>query len=158
MTALSAKGTNGTLHFDGSFVTLERSGAGRILVGKGTKRIPVHAITAVQFKPAGLVGGYIAFTLAGGHEVRSRFGSASSDAQSDENSITFHVRQRADMALLRDAIEAAVAALQSHGTSVPAQSAQDPGQRLARVRELLDAGAITPAEYEEQRARILADI
>ena len=72
-----AKGHNGTVTFDGDFVTIERTGfLARTSVGKGTKRIPVSSITAVQWKPAGgMVNGFISFTVGGGNEAHSRFGS-----------------------------------------------------------------------------------
>jgi hypothetical protein len=62
---ISAKGHNGTVHFDGRFVTIERTGfLARASVGKGTKRIPITSIQAIQWKPPGmLVNGYIEFTL-----------------------------------------------------------------------------------------------
>ena len=55
---LEAKGITGTLGFDGRMVYLNRSGAvARITHGKGEKRIPVSAITSLEWKPAGLVRG-----------------------------------------------------------------------------------------------------
>jgi tetratricopeptide (TPR) repeat protein len=57
-----AKGHNGQVHFDGVYVTITRKGfLARTSVGKGEKRIPLTAISAVQWKPPGaLVNGFAA--------------------------------------------------------------------------------------------------
>ena len=92
-------------------VTIERKGfLARAATGKGSKQIPVRSISAVQFKPAGVVvNGFIQFTIAGGIEQRSRFGRSTTDAAHDENSIVFTYGQRAVFEQLRDAVQAAVA-------------------------------------------------
>lgn len=88
---LQVKGHNGTISFDGTVVTIARTGfMARATIGKGEKRIPVRQITAVQFKPAGvLMNGYIAFTIGGGNEQRSRFGAQTYQAAQDENAVVF---------------------------------------------------------------------
>lgn len=104
---LEVKGVNGTVLFDGAMVIIRRSGAmARMTIGKGEKRIPLRSISAVQFKPAGLVRGFIQFTIPGGNERRSSFGSQSTDAARDENSVLFGKTQQAEFERLRDAIEA----------------------------------------------------
>ncbi len=62
-----AHGHNGQVQFDGQYVTIARKGfLARATVGKGEKRIPLTAITSVQWKPAGaLVNGFIQFETAG---------------------------------------------------------------------------------------------
>lgn len=108
---LEAKGKTGTIVFDGRFVELRRTGLGRMTVGKGSKRIPVRSITAVQWKPAGtMVRGFMQLTIAGGNERRSRPGKATVDAAKDENSIVFGKDEQAQFETIRDAIEEAIAA------------------------------------------------
>jgi hypothetical protein len=153
---ITAKGSNGTLSFDGNMVTIERTGLGRLLVGKGTKRIPIAAITAVQWKRAGIVAGYIQFTMAGSTEVRSRFGRQSYDAQSDENSVTFHTPQQARMERVRDAIEAAIAA--RHQPGAPAPQGATAAERMTQLDQLRHAGQITQEEFEQARQRILGSL
>jgi len=80
----------------------------RMTVGKGEKRIPVRAIAAIQLKPAGMVRGFIQFTVPGGNEGRSRFGSQSVDAAKDENSVLFTFSQQPAFEQLRSAIEQAI--------------------------------------------------
>jgi hypothetical protein len=83
--SLEVKGVNGTITFDGAFVSIVRSGfLARATIGKGEKRIPVGHISSVQFKPAGLVRGFIQFSLAGGVERRSQFGRQSTGSTWNE--------------------------------------------------------------------------
>jgi hypothetical protein len=47
--ATEVQGRNGTVIFDGQFVTIQRTGfMARATLGKGEKRIPVASITAVE--------------------------------------------------------------------------------------------------------------
>lgn len=110
--AVTAKGHNGQVSFDGRMVTISRKGLlGRASVGKGEKRIPLTSITAVQWKPAGpVMNGYIQFSLPGGNEGRARFGSQTKDAGHDENSVIFTRRQMASFQRLRTAVEDALVA------------------------------------------------
>lgn len=109
---LTAKGHNGTVSFDGDFVTITRTGAlARMTVGKGEKRIPVHTITGVQWKPPGaLVNGFISFTVPGGNESRSRMGSQTTSAASDENAVIVTKSQAGEFQNLRSVIESEIAA------------------------------------------------
>ena len=109
---MEAKGKNGTVSFDGKFVTITRSGLNaRMTVGKGEKRIPITSIHAVQWKPPGtLVRGYLAFTVPGGIEKQSRLGKATIDAAKDENAVIVGKREKAEFLVLRNEIEEALAA------------------------------------------------
>lgn len=113
MTTITAKGHNGTVHFDGKFVTIERTGGlARVSVGKGEKRIPVRSIAAVQWKPPGmLTNGYIEFTVSGGNEARSRAGAATTQAAMNENAVLVTKKQADAFAELRRAVEDAMAEL-----------------------------------------------
>jgi hypothetical protein len=78
-------------------------------IGKGDKRIPLRAITAVQWKNAGLTSYVlIQFSLSGGSERRSMFGSQTVDAAKDENSVVFSKGQQGAFEQLRAAIEQAL--------------------------------------------------
>lgn len=131
---IEAKGVNGQITFDGQFVTIHRKGAlARTTVGKGEKRIPVRSITAVQWKPAGLVRGYIQFTVPGGNESRSRAGRQTVDAAKDENSVLFGRSQTAEFQAVRAAVEQAIA-----NQYAPAQS----GPPAGWVTDTADAGLL----------------
>lgn len=111
MTEIVARGHNGTLIFDGSFVTIARRGVlARSTIGKGEKRIPLRAIQAVQWKRPGLlINGYIALTVAGGIEKQSRLGSQTYDAARDENAVIVMKKQIPQFEQIRAAIEDALA-------------------------------------------------
>lgn len=107
---MEAKGHNGTLEFTGKMVIIKRTGMlARLSTGRGDKRIPVKHITAVQWKePGSMVNGFISFTIPGANEKQSKFGSQTSSAANDENSIVITKKQAAAFAEIRDAIEEAI--------------------------------------------------
>ena len=154
---ITARGHNGTVSFDGDFVTIQRKGAlARMTVGKGDKRIPVGSITAVQWKqPGAMVNGFIAFTMAGGNERRSTFGSQTSSAVNDENSVIVTKKQAKDFEALRAAIETAIAERNRPQPVITAPTPADPLEQLKQLAELRDAGIITPDEFEVKKAHLL---
>jgi Domain of unknown function (DUF4429) len=108
---VTAKGVTGTLTFDGRMVTIRRvRPMGRLTAGKGEKRIPVSAITGVEWKRPGMgVRGFIRLTVPGGLEQRSRVGKRTQDAARDENSVVFGKAHQAEFEQVRAAIEEALA-------------------------------------------------
>lgn len=152
---LQARGQSGTVTFDGTFVTISRTGLSRLTVGKGDKRIPAASITAVQWKSAGaLVNGFIQFTLPGGNERRSRAGSQTFDAARDENSVVFTRKQEAAFAAVRQAVEQSIAQRYApQQTYAPAPSSV--ADELAKLGQLVQQGLLSREEYEAQKARIL---
>lgn len=155
MTTITAKGRNGTLHFDGQFVTIARSGfLARGTIGKGEKRIPVSSIAAVQWKPAGaMANGFIQLTLPGGNEKQSRFGHQTADAVTDENSVVFTRKQMPDFEVVRNALESAIA-----NRSASAAAAPDLTAQLAQLAALRDQGVLTDAEFDAKKTDLLARI
>lgn len=149
-----ASGHGGSVEFDGNFVTITRKGFGRIVIGKGNKRIPVTSIAAVQLKPAGvIVNGFIQFTIAGGVERRSRFGKQTSDAARDENSVVFTRKRQPAFEQLRSEIEAAmVRRMASPASAVAAPSLAD---QLTQLTQLRAAGALSEEEFQAAKARLL---
>ena len=107
---VTARGVNGTVSFDGRFVTISRSGfLARTTIGKGDKRIPASRIGSVQWKPAGIaVSGYIEFSLAGGNENRAVFGRQTYNAASNKNAVLFTKDHEPAFQRLRDAVEEAL--------------------------------------------------
>lgn len=107
---MEAKGHNGTLEFNGKMVVIKRTGLlAKLSTGSGEKRIPVKHISAVQWKePGPVVNGFISFTIPGGNEKQSGFGSQTKSAIKDENSIVITKKHSAAFQEIRDAIEAAI--------------------------------------------------
>src|ERR1017187_2857597 len=154
---MEARGHNGQAAFDGQFVTITRRGfLARASVGKGTKRIPVSQIAAVQWEPAGpLVNGFIQFTLPGGMERRSRMGRQTKSAVDDENSVIFTRSQMPAFDQLRAAIEAELAARNAPAhRRVPQATQQDPAAQLRKLGELRQGGLISELEYAAKREEI----
>jgi hypothetical protein len=153
---MECKGINGTVEFDGTFVTLKRTGLlARSTVGKGEKRIPVASITAVRWKPPSrLIRGFIAFTVAGGIENRSGLGRATVDAAKDENAVVVGYTQEAGFLQLRDAIEAAIAAKVGPPAAQNAGHG-DAGEQLRQLNELHEAGLLTDDEFASKRAAVV---
>ncbi len=146
---------SGFVRFDGQFVHIQHAGfLSRATVGKGAKRIPVRAITAIQLKPAGaIVSGYIQFTMGGSNETRAAFGRQSFDAAKDENSVLFTKKEQPYFERLRDAVEAAIAAPAGGGSHH--QTAQDPIAQLKALADLRDSGILTEQEFEAKKSDIL---
>jgi hypothetical protein len=147
---IEAVGVGGQVSFDGQYVTITREGfLARVTTGKGTKRIPVAHISAIQWKrPGPLVNGFIQFTVPGGMEVRSAFGSQTSSAVRDENSVTFDKKRIPEFEALRDAVERAIAA--------PREQPASPADELTKLGALLREGLLTQEEFDAQKARLLA--
>jgi len=108
---ISARGHNGTVHFDGRFVSIDRTGfVARATVGRSEKRIPLRSIQAVQWKPpSSMIYGYIEFTIAGGIEFRGRNSLLTSEAAGNENAVIVRKSQTKAFEALRNAIESALA-------------------------------------------------
>lgn len=153
---IEVKGHTGQIVFDGDYVTITRKGFNaRITVGKGEKRVHVSQISGVQWKPAGLmVNGFIQFTVPGGNERRSAFGSQTTNAVNDENSVVFTKKQMPEFEKLRAAIEAAIAA--HHTSQAQVQASQGSvADELAKLGALREQGLLSAEEFEQQKARLL---
>ena len=109
--ALTAKGRNGQVTFDGKTVTITREGAAaRLTHGRGEKMLALRQIAAVQLKPVGLLtAGYIQFTIPGELGNERQKGSRTFDATKDENSVVFLKKSEPEFIALRDAVRAAIA-------------------------------------------------
>lgn len=157
MEPVEVKGQNGTLIFDGQSVVIVRKGfLTRATVGKGEKRIPLSAIGAVQFKPAGpLVNGFIQFSPLGGNEKRSAFGAQTASAAKDENSVVFAYSQRHAFAELREHIESALLAREAMPPPMGGVSPEGVTEQIKQLLELKELGAITDREFEAKKAELL---
>ena len=152
MTPIEAQGHVATVVFDGDTITINRQPFKRLTLGKSEKRIPLRAVNAVQFKPAGrLTTGFIEFTISGGSERNSPFRQRAVDVANNENAVVFARQQQPEFEVLRDAVEVAI------GQPEAPWSADGPGlaEQLARLAELRDAGALTDDEFAAAKAKLL---
>lgn len=155
-TIMQVKGNNGTVDFDGQWITIRRTGLGPLTIGKGDKRIHIGSITAVQMKPAGaLTNGYIEFTVPGGREKRATFGRQTLDAAENENAVIFTKKQQAEFESLRAAVEQAIAASRApqQPVSQPQAGLADQLDQLARLHA---AGVLSDQEFQAAKARLIA--
>lgn len=153
---LEVKGHTGQITFDGQWVTIHRKGfLARASVGKGEKRLHISQISATQLKPAGpVMNGFIQFTVPGGNERRSKFGSQTRSASQDENSVVFTYQQRKAFEALRAAIDEAIAAHHT-GARQPAAAPVSVADELAKLHGLVQAGVLTQADFEAAKRRLL---
>ncbi|MFF2385173.1 DUF4429 domain-containing protein [Streptomyces sp. NPDC058108] len=153
---IEVSGQGGQIQFDGQYVTITRKGfLARATVGKGEKRLHISQIAGVQWKPAGaMVNGFIQFTVPGGNERRSAFGSQTTNAAKDENSVVFTKKQMPEFEKLRAALDAAIAA--HHAPPAPPAAAGSVADELAKLGALREQGLLSPEEFEQQKARLLA--
>lgn len=154
---MEVKGHNGTVTCDDTFVTITRKGAlARMTVGKGDKRVPIASINAVQWKPAGaMVNGYIEFSMGGGNENRSKFGSATVDAGKNENAVLFTKKQMPEFETLRAFIENKIVARHAHAGQ-SAQVAPDLAGQIKQLAELRDQGILSSDEFDAKKADLLS--
>ncbi|MER6065092.1 DUF4429 domain-containing protein [Streptomyces sp. NPDC001792] len=151
---IEVSGYGGQIQFDGEYVTITRKGfLARSMVGKGEKRLHIAQIAAVQWKPAGaFVNGFIQFTVPGGNERRSKFGSQTASASQDENSVVFTKQQQPAFEKLRAALDQAIAAQHAPQAAAAPVSVAD---ELAKLAALQQQGILSREEFEQQKARLL---
>jgi hypothetical protein len=112
---------------------------------KGEKSIPYSAITAVQYKRAGVMNGYIQFTLGGGNESKKGLW----DAAKDENTLMFADNEAFEKA--RSYVEARMG-VRAAPVGNASGSAADDLEKLAALR---DRGILSDEEFAEQKAKVL---
>lgn len=153
---LVARGFGGRIRFNGRVVTIEPTSLDKLARGRGSKQIPISAISAVQLKKPGLTNGFIQFTIAGGNEKQSRFGKSTHDAASDENSVIYTALRAKEFNQLYKAIQQAMSNVGTTPTPEPAPAHQpSASDDLSRLADLHEAGKLTDDEYAAAKARIL---
>lgn len=114
---------------------------------KGTKTIPFYSITAIQFKQAGLMKGYLQFTIPGGNE--SHEGAFS--AVSDENTFIFDEGNSNKAVVIKNFIEARIKEIRSP----KAASAASLVDELAKLAALKNQGLLSEEEFHTAKMRLL---
>jgi hypothetical protein len=114
---------------------------------QGTKTIPFRSITAIQFKEAGMMSGYLQFTLIGGRESTGGVFAAAED----ENSFMFR-GQNKRMREIRDYIEQQRAVPEARPAAPSSVSIAD---EIAKLKGLHDQGVLTAEEFERAKTKLL---
>ena len=108
---IQALGTNGSIQFDGRFVTVQpKGGLIGAFSGKSAVRLPLKSIASVEWgQPTAMKNGYIRICTNGmmplqGTPLRPAF----MDAGSDPNSIVFARKHLDQFSAFRDELEEAL--------------------------------------------------
>ena len=158
MASIEIKGSNGILKvFDDRVVISRASVMGFMAQGfAGEKTIFYPDISSIDYrKPTAFVNGYIRFVLAGTVERRKT-------ASKDENVITLAAFSKDKVESYQRAYDEIMKNLSSdrkrgqvsatEAASAPAPSAAD---EIKKLKELLDIGAITQAEFDAKKKQLL---
>lgn len=133
-------------------ITIKRKGVLNAMTqgSKGEKTIPFKNITAIQLKKPVVTSGYIQFTLAGGNESRGGVFNATAD----ENTVMFSSKYWKEMQELKAYIEERQDELDQPtvNTTIIQKSAVE---QVKELKELLDMGIITDAEFEVKKQELL---
>lgn len=120
---------------------------------KGTKTLPFHSISAIQFKEAGAItSGYLQFTLAGGNESRGGLFAAAND----ENTFMFardatsNDEARKIKAYIEQRVQETRAPKQ---TAAPAAS--NIADELKKLADLKAQGILTDEEFQTAKQRLI---
>jgi hypothetical protein len=149
---IEASGQGGQLAFDGQYVTITRNGfLARATHGRGDKKIPTAAISAVQWKPAGLTNGFIQLSI-GGADRQAAKGHRTMNAAKDENSVVFTKKQQPAFETLRAALEQAIA---DRHTPAPAPPAASVADELGKLAQLHQQGVLSDQEFAAEKRRLL---
>jgi hypothetical protein len=153
--AMQAIGSNGTLHFEGDQIRIERKkGLGNFLLQglQGDKTIALTHITAVQFRPAGsIVVGYIQFTIPGVHQKSGGV----MEMTKDENAVLFTKDQQPDFERIKTHIEHRMAALRQtqpqQATAAPTSAVEE----LSKLASLVERGFLSRDEFDVAKKKLL---
>jgi len=165
---IRARGYNGEITFDGRTLEINREGfrGSRRTAGRGTKRIPISSVTAVQLKKP-LGGwtanrfGFIEFSFMGGQEAKgfSLWGAGTGIGQvqrhfNDENTVLFKAEHLSEFETLQRVVEEVVFS-RSSAPEKATGSTRDKYDQLNKLKGLLDAGVLTQEEFELEKQKIL---
>jgi hypothetical protein len=114
---------------------------------KGEREIYLRTVSGIVFKPVGsMTVGYLQFTFAGGQETKK----ALLDAVQDSNTVIFETKDQPAFEYAKGIIEQRIAAIHTQG----GVNIASPADELAKLHQLLQAGAISQAEYDTQKRRL----
>ena len=157
---LVAKAGNGQLSFDGKQVVITRRGLGaRMTVGSGTKSIPISSITAVRFRPSGIVSkGFVQFSVIG--DTTAHGNLTTGDLDHDENTLMIHNSMQT-LAIMKvvTAIKDALTRRESISTTSEIVINEGPTESrldsLLKLAELRDRGVLTVDEFETEKQKLI---
>lgn len=145
-----ARGTDGTVTFDGEWLTIQRRGFMSLTKGgRGDTRLNVGQISGVDMKQAGLTAGRFQILAAGAVQR----GAGLRASRSDPLTIMFQRGATPAFTELRDVLEAAIA---DRSRPSPGPAPAGVADQLAQLVQLHDTGALSDEEFAAAKARALA--
>jgi hypothetical protein len=148
---INFEGKSGQIELYKDKLIIKRAGFWAVMghgLTKGDKTIYLNQITGIQLKLAGLLVGYIQFTLPGG--IESSKGAFA--ATQDENSVTFTASENVLATYLKEKIEELMhKSRQSTIQTVQVSSADE----IKKFKQLLDEGIITKDEFDKKKKELL---
>jgi hypothetical protein len=148
-------GLQGTLAIFEDYIEFDFSGSAmkKYMSGwGGVKKVYYHQINSIQKRDAtDLVNGTIEFELPG---------MAASKFSQNENMITYLPKYQEEAEKIYDFVNDKILAIHK-ASSQPSQVVQNevsPMAKLKEAKELLDMGVITQEEFDEIKAKCLADL
>ncbi len=150
---IRAKGANGELKFDGDVVTVEKSRMLRETLTdnymQGVKTVRVEDLTSVSFQPVRFgLQGYIQLCVVGVTPPRDH-----REMMRDLNTVFFEKRQQPEFESLQHALNKAIN--EQVGKKAPAAPSSSPLDELKKLKDLLDAGVISQAEFEAMKTKLM---
>lgn len=141
---------------DGNRVIIARKGS--VFAAAREKVIPISNISGVEIKKPGmLINGYIQIQIAGQFSGNSSFSMSGGTYQAvhDENAVVFSGSGNYQIALdIQDYIEQCMDAQ----NNVFSGQQVSPIEQLKQLKQLLDQGIISEAEFASKKAKLMAQI
>jgi len=148
--------TTADLYLYEDVLALKPKGIGGFLTKglQGEKRIPLKSIAAIQVKEAGILTGYIQFTIAGGNESTG----GAMEAIYDENSFMFGGLFDGENDEKNKKAHEIQKRIESYEGPTKAAEPQNPSlvEQIEKLKELSDSGVLTEEEFMAAKAKLLS--
>jgi hypothetical protein len=149
--------TTADLYLYKDVLVLRPKGIGGFLTKglQGEKRIPLKSIAAIQVKEAGILTGYIQFTIAGGNEST---GGGAMEAIYDENSFMFGGLFDGENNEKNKKAHEVQKRIESYESPVKTAEPQNSSlvEQIEKLKELSDSGVLSDEEFMAAKAKLLS--
>lgn len=140
-------GGKATIIIDGNLLTIKRKGLNSFAVHgmNSEKTIKIENIAGVHYKKSGFSAGYIQFIIIGSQETKGKL----HDNLKDENTVGFVGKKYNEYAL---EIKQYIENFQMPSSNIKEDDNLD---QIAKLKNLLDSGAITKEEFDAKKKQLL---
>lgn len=150
---MKLNGWNGNIELYEDKVIIKREGLiAKLNHGffKGDKTIYLNQISGIELKTAGIIRGYMQFTIPGGIE-QTKGGIGKKGTSTDENTVEFHYGQNSVAEEIKEEIEKRIG---NHSQPI-IDLKEDGADSIRKYKQLYDDGIITQDEFEKKKKEIL---